>query len=260
MILLAKNRKGWEVLNRLSSHAWGNSYTSFILRTPTYISFFENVMKTIGKGNIIVSSACIGGILGSDILNYLAAKDPFMYDNIVNKVKWLSSLVAEGDFYLEVQPALYEEQKAYNSFLLELGKKLNLPVMIATDAHYLNKDDFLLHHTFLNSQRDNATVRETENFYKYTYFMPIDEIKFNLSAFICTIAVPVEHSTQKSKITPLTLFNFIIVCAEADILKSFENELAFSKQYQKFPSQVNSKVPVVPLNNSILHCGLLFIL
>ena len=181
LILLAKNRKGWEVLNQLSSHAWGNAYTSFILRTPTYISYFQEVMRTVGKGNIIISSACLGGILGSDILSYLSTKDPFMYDNIVNKVKWLSSLVDEGDFYLEVQPALYEEQKAYNSFLLELGKALNVPVLIATDAHYLNKEDFLLHHTFLNSQRDNATVRETENFYKYTYFMPIDEIKSNLS-------------------------------------------------------------------------------
>lgn len=180
LILLAKNRKGWEVLNELSSHAWGNSFTSSLLRTPTYKSFFEKTMLEKGKGNIIITTACLGGPLGHKILEFHKTRDEALKQEIFAMIQWFKSLTAEGDFYLEVQPALYPEQKNYNAWLVAFAKATNTPLVVATDAHYEKKEDFDTHNSFLNSQEKYSKYRETAAFYQYTYFMDEEEVKANL--------------------------------------------------------------------------------
>lgn len=170
-ILLAKDLEGWKQLRILSSRAWDRSYMyKGMLRTPTTYQDIEEVIGS-NPGHIIASSACIGGELGVTILNH----DKERLNKFVN---WCINLFSKDNFYIELQPALYEEQQLVNKVLINLSKFFGLKYIFTTDSHYLKKDDMLLHSVFLNSKQSKD--RETEKFYKYTYLMSIEEITENL--------------------------------------------------------------------------------
>lgn len=70
-ILLAKNKRGHEALRILSSEAWENSFHTRgpMERVPTDKKTLSEVMKKY-KGDIIASTACLGGEFPQAILNY----------------------------------------------------------------------------------------------------------------------------------------------------------------------------------------------
>lgn len=68
-ILLAKNEHGYRGLKELSSIAWTNGYYDRRMeRVPLLKSELKEVMQRF-KGDIIGTTACIGGELGQSILN-----------------------------------------------------------------------------------------------------------------------------------------------------------------------------------------------
>ena len=164
-ILLAKDAEGHRQLRELSSRAWSHSFTMFLTRVPTYYKDIEEVIGS-NPGHVVASSACIGGWLGICFLNQKR-------DEAINFITWAKAIFHD-DFYLEIQPARYEEQIEYNKWLLEIGKRTNTKCIITTDAHYLKKEDREVHAAFLNSKDGD---RETADFYQYTYLMSPDEIK-----------------------------------------------------------------------------------
>ena len=164
-ILLAKDAIGHAQLRELSTRAWSHSFTMFLTRVPTYYSDIEEVIGA-NPGHIIASTACIGGWLG-------ICKTNGTEHNAEGFLKWCKNIFGD-DFYLELQPARYEDQIAYNKWLLELGKTFDIKCIITTDSHYLKKEDREVHSSFLNSKDGD---RETAEFYQYTYMMTPDEIK-----------------------------------------------------------------------------------
>lgn len=99
-----------------------------------------NLLKKYNEG-IIVTTACIGSRFSKlvqqkkleqaeqELLNF---KDVF------------------GDrFYLEIQPLSIPQQIITNAFYLEMHKKHNIPVIATSDTHYINKDDWDDHDTYL---------------------------------------------------------------------------------------------------------------
>lgn len=164
-ILLAKDAEGHRQLRELSSRAWKHSFTMFLTRVPTYYQDIEEVIGA-NPGHVVASSACIGGWLGVCFNNKLE-------DEAMRFITWCKTIFKE-DFYLEIQPARYEEQIEYNKWLLDVGKHTNTKCIITTDSHYLKKDNRQIHASFLNSKDGD---RETADFYQYTYMMTPDEIK-----------------------------------------------------------------------------------
>ena len=179
LVLLAKNRTGYRALNEIQTLAAQHSYTKNIKRMPTYMSHLVAIMRKF-KGHLIATTACLGGLIGKDVLGYFKSPNTDALNNIQNKLLFFKDLFGEDCFFLELQPALYKEQIKYNEFLVELSQRLDIPLTVACDAHYVEKEDFDLHHTFLNSQNQNAKVRETEDFYRYTYLMNDEETLNNL--------------------------------------------------------------------------------
>ena len=57
---------------------------------------------------------------------------------------------------------------------MKLSKKLNIPYIITTDSHYINKEDAPIHKAFLNSQDGE---REVDSFYQTTYIMNTEELE-----------------------------------------------------------------------------------
>ena len=163
-ILLAKDEIGHGQLRELSTRAWKHSFTMFLTRTPTYYQDVEEIVKR-NPGHLIASSACVGGWLGICKMNGAE-------HNAIAFIKWCKELFGD-DFYLELQPARYQEQIEYNKWLIWLSKETNTKCIITTDSHYLKKEDREVHASFLNSKDGD---RETAEFYQYTYMMTPEEI------------------------------------------------------------------------------------
>ena len=137
----------------------------FLKRVPTWYSDLEEIIMP-NQGHIIGTSACIGNILGI----WFERKE---FDKVEQHLLWCQKVFGENNFYLEMSPAAYEEQIEYNKYLIELHNKYNIPLTIATDAHYARPEDFPIHEAFLKSKDEE---RETADFYRYTYLMSSDEI------------------------------------------------------------------------------------
>lgn len=185
-ILLALDDEGHRQLRELSSRAWERSYMMFLKRVPTWYSDLEEIVMPT-QGHIVANSACIGSQLGIWFLNGET-------DKVEEFLNWCLKVFGEGNFNLEMAPAAYEEQIAYNKFLVELHNKYKIPLVIATDAHYPRPEDYPIHEAFLKSKEEE---RETADFYKYTYLMSSDEI-YELMSYLPreTITEALENTIQ----------------------------------------------------------------
>ena len=142
-LLNCLDEEGVHMLYELSSRAWLRSYVyRGLRRRPT---FYSDIEEIIGKnqGHIVGSSGCLGGylphlILGDDIQK---AKE---------FIGWGVKTFGKGNFFLECQPCLEnnDEQIKVNKVLWQLHEELNIPIIVTTDAHYLEAKDRLIHKAY----------------------------------------------------------------------------------------------------------------
>ena len=186
-ILVAKDKEGHKQLRKLSSVAWMNSYYDRGMeRVPTLKSELSEVVKA-NPGHLIATTACIGGELGSNILNLEVARkvgdkqtESVCKQNIIDFVLFCKDLFGD-DFYFEVAPAANKEQIIVNKKIAELSVVFGVKMIIGSDAHYLTKEDRYVHEAFLNSK---GGEREVAQFYEYAYLQTEEEIKENLAPSI----------------------------------------------------------------------------
>ena len=173
-ILLAKDIEGYHQICELSTRAWMRSYVSRRMRrVPTYYKDLKDIV-TPNPGHLVASTACLGGQLPKFILKYRETGDEGFLDTAKNWCRYMVDIFGEGNFYLEMQPSNNAEQVYVNKKLLEFSNELNIPYIITTDAHYLSKDDAIIHEKYLNSQDGD---REIKAFYETTYMMGTEEIE-----------------------------------------------------------------------------------
>ena len=174
-LLVAKNRRGYEGLKKLSSLAWENSFFFRGLeRVPTYKDDLYELMKEY-KGDIIASTACVGSEFAQTILQLLNAseEDKIIYKKKIHQlVSWYKEMFGD-DFYIELQPSHQEDQTRYNEKAITIAEVYNIKTIIATDAHYLNKEQAIVHETYLKADEGE---REVADFYSTTYLMSIEEL------------------------------------------------------------------------------------
>lgn len=125
-VLLAKNNEGYKDICRLLY----KSYKYNFYYRPTVL--FDELFS-ITPGNIIITTACIGGILNK---YFLENKDDLAYE-VASKFK----AFFKDDFYTEIQINELEQQKICNEKILKLSKNLNIKTIITNDVHYIDKDD-----------------------------------------------------------------------------------------------------------------------
>ena len=173
-ILLAKDYKGYLQLCELSRRAWTRMFKQYQTRVPTY---YNDIIEVIGEepGHIIGSTACIGSQIGNKLLQVMDNKISLDEAMTFNEA-WLRrmmEIMGNDNLYIELQPATSKEQIYVNNHLIELSKITGLPTIITTDAHYINKEDRVIHKAFLKSKNGE---REVDEFYEATYMMDEDEI------------------------------------------------------------------------------------
>ena len=183
-ILIAKNLTGHRALRELSSRAWLNSFMDRGMERC--VTTYEDLEEIVHKypGNLIATSACLGGELSTAVAAMNMAEACFdvpgataEHHHIVDFVLWCQKLFG-ADFYIECAPGQSKEQISVNKRLLNISKAFSTKMVIGTDAHFLRKSDRYVHKAYLNSK---GGEREVDSFYEYSYLQDIDEIKQNLA-------------------------------------------------------------------------------
>ena len=120
-VLIARNYDGFLELNRLVSSSFNRNDNHFYY-VPRVS--FDELFST--SENIIITSACVGGVLGKGS------------DDAKNK--FISFMEANKDrCYLEIGHHMDEKQKDYNEKLYGLSKVTGLRLIAGTDTHVLNE-------------------------------------------------------------------------------------------------------------------------
>jgi DNA polymerase-3 subunit alpha len=140
LILLAMNMTGYQNLMRLSTKANLDGFYYF----PR---IDHELLEQYNEG-LIALSACMGGEVG----NALKEGQDKKAEEIAN---WYKSIFGDR-YYLEIQdhghpdnPIPNAEQQTINEKVLALGKKLDIPVVVTCDAHYLKHEDQEAHEILL---------------------------------------------------------------------------------------------------------------
>lgn len=185
-ILLAKDSIGYKQIRELSSIAWKDNYFTYkgMKRVPTY---YDNIEETIGenKGHIIALSACLGSRLGELFKRTIEegkTEDEIedLKDIMAEHIEWCIDMFGQDDFYIEMQPNQFEEQKEYNKMLVNIAKAYDLQMVITTDTHYALEEDFKLHEAFLKS-KEGDEERNVVDFYQDSHFFHAEDIYRNMN-------------------------------------------------------------------------------
>ena len=150
LILLAKNKVGYHNLVRLLSEAWINGFYHTA-------RIDHNLLEKYHEG-LICSAACIAGEVANAI-------DIGRMDEAEKVAKWYKDLFGE-DYYLEAMlhnstktnipgsaiddhRRLYARQVKVVEGMVEIGKKLDIPVIATNDVHFLDETDDPAHDLLL---------------------------------------------------------------------------------------------------------------
>ena len=160
LILLAKNKKGYQNLCKLISISWieGFYYKPRIEK---------KLLEQYGEG-LIVLSACLGGEIPQKLMGKNAKNvddessaeqmQGFETDNSIaeNNIKEAEEVILYykkifgDDFYLEMQrhktdkpgadEDIYRKQQAVNAAIVELARKTNTRIVATNDVHFVEED------------------------------------------------------------------------------------------------------------------------
>lgn len=178
-LLIAKNENGHRALRELSTLAWGNSYVDRRMeRVPLLKDQLARVISQY-RGNVIATTACMGGELSTLALGMQTAEDNgdmllanTYYQKIYKFIDFCVNLFGK-DFYIECAPSENKDQITVNKKLYKIAKAFDIPMVVGTDAHYLTKEDRFVHKAYLNSKDGD---REVDDFYEFSRLMDSDEV------------------------------------------------------------------------------------
>ncbi len=146
LIILAENQEGYRNLCRLATIA---QLQGFYYRPR----IDKDVLKQHSTG-LIGLSACLHG----EIPRLVQEGKPEQADEAA---RFYLNIFGEGNFFLEVQNNGIAVQEEVNQALLDMSKRLSIPLVACNDCHYLNKEDVRAHDVLLCIQT-GKTVDDTQ--------------------------------------------------------------------------------------------------
>lgn len=133
-IFLAKNAEGYQNLVKLCSLGYAEGMYS------KYPRIDKELVLKYNKG-LIATTCCLGALVPQTILTKGEEEGE-------KEFKWWLDIFGE-DFYVELQRHGLRDQDKVNEVLLKFAKKYNVKVIASNDAHYLEKEDYLIHDILL---------------------------------------------------------------------------------------------------------------
>ncbi|AMV36522.1 DNA polymerase III subunit alpha [Planctomyces sp. SH-PL62] len=134
LTLLAKNGVGFRNLLRLSSRSYQEGYY-YKPRVD------KELLARYSEGLI-----CLSGCVGSEFSQHLL-RDRF--EQAENLAIWYQKTFGEGNFYIEIQDNGLQIQRDARERQVDVARKLGMPIVATSDAHYLRQDDNLSHDVLL---------------------------------------------------------------------------------------------------------------
>lgn len=150
-LFLAKNKKGVQFLRKLVT--FSNKKENFYYK-PRYTVDFLMEHKDEIKGNIVWSSACMGGRLPK-----VLAKN-----NEEEALKYIETMIdifGEENVFVEVQRHNEPQETIVMNKVIEFAKKYNFNLLATNDIHYINKEDYIARE-ILNARAKGETLRERQ--------------------------------------------------------------------------------------------------
>ncbi len=138
LVLIAKDLKGFQNLLKITSNAHEEGYY-YVPRTDL------SYIKQHSKG-LLALSGCVGGKIPQMILQNIDQ------DKIIEAIKEYQDIFQE-DYYFEIQPGDFEDQRKVNTELLYYAQKLNIPIVATNDIHYLDLGDSPYHDCHVKIRR-----------------------------------------------------------------------------------------------------------
>ena len=162
LILLAKNKTGYDNLSKLSTlgHTEGFYYKPRI---------DLELLRKYREG-LICTSACAGGVVSAHLVNN-------NYEKAQETAKTYKEIFGD-DFYLEIQDHNMEVEKPVLEGMPKLSKELGIKLVATNDCHYIEKDHAIAHNILLllsdKSGMDYRTLRYNTD---QVYFKSAEEMK-----------------------------------------------------------------------------------
>lgn len=129
LILIAKNQNGLKNITKIVEESWKSYYYK-----P--LTDFELISEY--SDDLIITTACMGGAVSKLIL----ANKLDHAELVLNQFKELRG----DDFFIELQT---HNPKELNEELIRFSNKMNIPCIVATDAHYVREEDRAIEEAFL---------------------------------------------------------------------------------------------------------------
>ncbi|MBF0235718.1 MAG: DNA polymerase III subunit alpha, partial [Desulfamplus sp.] len=148
LVLLAKDKEGYANLCRLASIAQLEGFY--------YKPRIDRELLTRYSKGLIGLSACLKGEVPQKLL-YGKIEDADLAAHYYLKT------FGEDSFYLEVQQNGMEIQERVNQGILELSRRLSIPMVATNDCHYLSKGDVRAHEALLCIQTGD-TINNKDRF------------------------------------------------------------------------------------------------
>ncbi len=183
IVLLAKNAEGYRNLLLMSKEGFDNNIVVF---KKVYPRIDWKILEKYSKG-LICTTACGSGIVSQLINNK-------KFDEAKNTTKRLKDIFGD-DLAVEIQAHAmrrnvnlhsdYQDQTFTNHKLIEIANELDIRIIVTTDAHYLNKEDWRAHDVWLamsSGQPVNSGARlkyNVNDFYLKTSEEIFDKIARN---------------------------------------------------------------------------------
>ncbi len=148
LVLLAENPEGYRNLCKLASVA---QLEGFYYKPR----IDKELLKQHSKG-LIALSACLHGEIPRLIQEGRS-------DEADEAARFYLDLFGENNFFLEVQNNGIEVQEKVNQALLDMSRRLSVPLIASNDCHYLNKEDVRAHEVLLCIQT-GKTMNDPDRF------------------------------------------------------------------------------------------------
>ncbi len=160
LVLLAKNKKGYENLCKLVSHGWRKGLSA----SPC---IDHELLEKYSEGLI----ACSAGLEGE--INKIIENE--ILDEAEKAILWYKRVFGD-DFYIELQRhnsdkldgdnKTYHQQMMQGKLLVKLAQKTNTKMVATNDVHFVEKEHGEAHDSFICLSSD--TVLDASNRIRYT--------------------------------------------------------------------------------------------
>lgn len=160
LVMIAKNKRGWENLCEIS---WIGAQTDHFYYKPriTYDELFSH------KEGLIISSACLAGPMAKLFTQNKLDEAEKMFNKFVDEFK--------DDFYAEIQIHPIKEQLDYNNWLIDIANRNGVPIILTADAHYSNQQDSVVQKLMFQIRSDD--ISEEGEFSNDLYLHTIQDYK-----------------------------------------------------------------------------------